>query len=305
MLAILATAAMLAAKSGGNDRGLRLGIELNTHATAAWVALDKGLFNTHGVHVDSILRFRTGVELAAAFSKGEIDAAWACLAPIIKIIDKGIPLYIVEATHYYGYGCVGRPGINSLRDLLSLRHEPVVAVTGNGAQTHILLLKAMEKYGFRARIVFMKPPAILSAVVTGSVDAACLPEHYLSVAESKGLHVLLTAQDLWPNMPGSYLVVSESLLKKRPGVVCRLAEINEEATRLALENTVEAAKIDARELGAPVEVVERSLGRLKLTTAINVSEVQALADLMYSHGLIKHRINVSNYIVDLSKLCSR
>jgi len=123
-----------------------LGIEYNTHATAAWLALHLGLFEKHGIHVGKIVKFRTGLELAAAFSHGDIDAAWACLAPIVKMIDMGARIYIVNAAHYYGYGCVGRPGIESLAQLRGMRHVRV-AVPGNGAPTHILALLAAEKYG--------------------------------------------------------------------------------------------------------------------------------------------------------------
>ncbi len=303
LAALLATAILLHHGVASETTGIRLGIELNTHATAAWVALDKDLFNKNGLRVEKTVKFRTGLELAAAFAKGEIDVAWACLAPLVKMIDKGANIYIVQATHYYGYGCVGRPGIESIDDLRGLA-EPVVAVTGNGAQTHVLLLLVEKRYGFHAKIVFMKPPAILSAVLTGSVDAACMPEPYVSIAEAKGLHVLLIAQDLWPGMPGSYLAVSAKYLEKHPEVVCKLARINSEATSWAVNHLDEAAIIDSKYLGIPPRIAKTSLTRLQLTTSIDAEEMQKLVNIMYKYGLIKHRISIASRLVDLEKLCS-
>lgn len=290
-------------ESSAHPIGIRLGVEYNTHATAAWLALANNLFAKHGLRVEKVIKFRTGPELAAAFGRGDIDAAWACLAPIVKMIDKGSKLYIVEAAHYYGYGCVGNPRIKSIDDLKKLGREPVIAIPGKAAQVHPLLLVAEQKYGFHAKLVYIKPPAILSAVMKGSVDAACLPEPLLSIATQRGLPLLFTAQQVWPNMPGSYLVVSEQLLKKYPDAVCRLAVVNEEATRLIHENPDEAIKVDAKMLGLPETVINESLHRLYFTTRLNVAEMQRMVDIMYQHGLISHDIDISKYIVDLDKLC--
>ncbi|MEM2021157.1 MAG: hypothetical protein QXP80_02885, partial [Zestosphaera sp.] len=43
-----------------------LGVEFNTHATPVWVALHAGLFKEHGLNITTLLKFRTGAELAAA-----------------------------------------------------------------------------------------------------------------------------------------------------------------------------------------------------------------------------------------------
>jgi ABC-type nitrate/sulfonate/bicarbonate transport system substrate-binding protein len=281
---------------------VRLGVEFNTHATAAWIALDRKLFSKYGVDVVKVVKYRSGVELAAAFAKGDVDAAWACLAPIVKMIDQGAKLYIIAAAHYYGYGCVGRPGIDSLVGLKRLGRVKV-AVTGNGAAVHILALMVMEKYHINGSIVFIKPPAILSAVLSGAVDVACLPEHYLSIAEYRGLKVLVTAQDLWRGMPGSYLVVTERLVRENPRLVCALAKINMEATEYAIAHPAEAAKINAKKLGVPVEVAARSLSRLKLTWKLNPVEMQKLVDYMYAHHMIRRDFNITRFILDVNKLC--
>ncbi len=284
------------------EEGIRLGIEFNTHATAAWIALHNHMFEKYHIPVAGVVKFRTGVELAAALKAGEVDAAWACLAPVLKMVDHGLRVYIIAAAHYHGYGCVARPGITSVNDLKKLGTIEA-AVTGPGAQTHVLLLLAEKRYGFRARIRFVKPPAILELVEKGLVDLACMPEHYLSIAESRGLRVLFTSQDLWPNMPGSYLIVTEKLLREHPEIVCRLYRLNRDAIRYALQHPRQAAEIDAEYLHIPVSVAERSLSRLKLTWVLNVGEMQKLADFMYEHGLLKHRINVSRLIVDVGRLC--
>ncbi len=303
LIAAVAAYTLLAGHREGSGECIRLGIEFNTHATAAWLALYKHMFKEYGICISKIYKFRTGLELAAAMTHGDVEVAWACIAPVFKMIaNRGLDVVVIAGAHFYGYGCVGRPGVDTLRDLLRLRH-PRIAVTGKGAPTHVLLLAAMRKWGFNATVVFVKPPAILALVEKGEVDAACLPEHYLSVAEAHGLHVLFTAQQVWPYMPGSYLVALRSFVEKHPGIVCRLWRLDRDATRLISENRTLAAIVDARYLGIPVSVAERSISRLYFTWRVNVTALQQLADFMYDMGLLKHRIDVSRIVVNISRLC--
>jgi len=51
----------------------------------------------------------------------------------------------------------------------------------------------------------MDPSKQVIALISGSIDGAFLPEHYVSVAESKGFPVLINSQEIWPGMPGSVL----------------------------------------------------------------------------------------------------
>ena len=286
-----------------NNNCVKLGIEFNTHATAAWLALYKHMFEKYGICVSNIYKFRTGLELAAAMTHGDVEVAWACIAPVLKMIaNRGLDVVVVAGAHFYGYGCVGRPGIDSLGDLLRLKH-PRIAVTGKGTQTHVLLLAAMKKWHFNATIVFSKPPAILSLVEKGDVDAACLPEHYLSIAEAHGLHVLFIAQQVWPYMPGSYLVALRSFAEKHPDIICRLWRLDRDATKMISENRTLAAIVDAKYLGIPVKVAERSISRLYFTWRVNVTAIQQLADFMYKEGLLKRPINVSKIVIDVTKLC--
>ncbi len=308
LVAVVAAVSLLVAHGGVGSSAssapcVSLGIEYNTHATAAWIALHDHLFRRFGLRVCRVVVFRTGLELAAALSRGEVDVAWACIAPVFKMVaNRGIRVVVVAGAHFYGYGCVGRPGVDSVWDLVRLG-RPRVAVTGPGTPVHLLLLAAEERWHFNATVVYAKPPAILALVEKGAVDAACLPEPLLSVAAARGLRILFTAQQVWPYMPGSYLVALRGFAERHPDVICRLWRLERYATEEIYRNMTRAAVIDSEYLHLPLGVVEASLHRMLFTWRVNVTALQQMADFMYEHHLLRRRLNVSELVFPVERLC--
>ncbi len=272
-----------------------LGVEYNTHATPIWIALHDNLFKKYGLNVTKVVKFKTGLDLAAALARGEVKVAWACLGPALMIIAKGVPLRIVAKVHDYGYALVVNPKkVHSLKDLSG----KVVYAPGKGSPCYLLLLKIEEKYGIKfAAIKFMKPPAMLAALLSGEIEAGAIPEPYSSVAEAKGLRVLLRAQDVWPNMPGSYLVVTEDVLRKDPELVKKLVEVTYAGIRELEKDPIRAAKIDSEVLGIPVTVAEHSIKMLQWNTSVDVKQIQKYIDFMYENHILKVRLNASKIVV--------
>ena len=80
-----------------------MAVEFNDHSAAFWVALDKGFFKQEGINITFLKTFRTGLELAASLTRGDIQVGWACLGPIIMAYSRGVPIKIVVGTHLHGY----------------------------------------------------------------------------------------------------------------------------------------------------------------------------------------------------------
>ncbi len=281
---------------GSRTVSLHIGVEFNTHATPVWIALKDGLFSKEGINITGVLKFRTGLELAAALARGDVKAGWVCLGPALIIIDRGIPVKIVAKYHNYGYELVVNPA--NIKDVNDLNNT-VIYTPGKGSPAYLLLLKMEEKYGIRFKgIHFMKPQNILAALLSGEINAAFLPEHYASVAWSKGMKILLTAQDLWPNMPGSFLVVRDDLIRNDPGVVRGLVKATLEGIHIINSNISEAVEADSVYLGVPPAVANHSIHMLEWNTTMDISLIQQYIDFMYAHGLLKHHLNASD-IVDL------
>ncbi len=287
---------MLNRKTAMASEAISIGVEFNTHATPVWVALQNDLFERYGINVTHVLKFRTGLELAAALARGDVKAGWACLGPALLIIDKGIPVKIVAKYHNYGYELVVNPErVKGVSDL----NGSVIYTPGKGSPAYLLALKVEEKYHIKFRAIhFMKPQNILAAMLSGRINAAFLPEHYASVAWWKGMRILLTAKEIWPNMPGSFLVISDDLIRKDPELVKKLVEVTYEGVETVKNNLTAAINADSKYLGVPPGVANHSIHMLQWTTEMNLTNIQEYIDFMYAHGILHHELNATE-VVDL------
>ena len=276
--------------------GVGLGVEFNTHATPVWIALNDGSFERAGIKVSKVFKFRTSLELAAAMARGDVDIGWACLGPALKIIDKGIPVKIVGKVHDHGYSLVVNPKkVKSVTDLNGF----TVYTIGKGCAGYLLLLKIEDVYGISYKKAFASPEVVLSALLTNQIDAAALPEPYGSLAESKGLKILIRSQDIWPNMPGSFIVVKEELLEKNPDLVRKLVEITKEKIGEIKSNPEYAAEVDAKELRIGEDIARWSISTLDWNTTMDIAEIQEYIDFMYQHGLLENRLNATEVVEEI------
>jgi len=269
-----------------------MAVEFNNHAATAWIAMEKGWFKEVGLNISSLATFRTGLELAAAITRGDIDVAWACLGPIIMAYARGVPLKVVCMAHLHGYAIVSRPKYERMEDL----NGKIIACPGPGSPCWLLLKIVMDKYGIQAKVKKMPPHIALNALISGQVDAAALPEHYVTLAKLKGMRVLVRSQDVWPNMPGSVLAVKKEFLEEHPEVVEKLVRVTVKALNYINSNFKDAAMIIAKKLNIPYDAALESMKNLQYTCEIDESEVQRYIDLMVKYGAISKPFNATELI---------
>ncbi len=301
LLIVLVTATILQTRFSKKEKSqVRMAVELNDHAAAAYVALDKGWFSKKGINVSAFQTYLTGLQLSAALTRGDIDAGWVCLPPAILAISKGVPVKIVALTHKYGYCLVVSPEIKEIKDLNGKR----IGLCREGTPTDILFHVLIKKYNISdVQILRMNPLHQLNAIVSGSVDAVFCPEHYASVIESKGFRVLVESRDLWSNWPGSVLVVKKKFLEEKPGLVKEIVEVTVEATNWINMNRNGAALILSKPeyLKTNASIITRSMSRLKYTNDLNLSSIQKVIDYMTKLGYIGEGVKAED-IVDTSFL---
>jgi len=291
---------------------IRLAVEFVDHAAAAYIAKNKGWLKTEGLNVTAFESYITGVALAAAFAKGEYDAAYMCLIPAISLYANGrVPIKVVAGTHKYGYGLLVDPKkIKTIDDLQ--RPDIRIGCSAEGSPPDILLHKMIDKYHFNKveilkKIRRMPNPQILLALKRGQLDAGFCCEQFPTMGEELGFKVFLTARDLWPDMLGSVLIVRENLIKDHPETVKKLVKVTERGIHYIHQNPEDAAKIVAGALTVageevfPLEITKvasemeitpqailRSMTtKMECTTNINPEQVQKTITYMAKLGYIK------------------
>lgn len=288
-----------------------MAVEFMDHAAAAYVAQDKGWYRAQGLRFSSYKTYVTGMALASALARGDIQVAYMCLAPAINAYaNAGVPIKIVAGTHKYGYALVADSGVVTGVDDLAKDNVRIGCVR-QGGSADLVLNRTIDKFGWdRAsvlrRVRRMNPPRLLVALQTKQLDAAFLPEQWASMAEDLGHRVLLTARDVWPGMQGSVLVATEEVIRDNPGLIQKLVAVNEDATRWINQHPEETAGILSEVLSVDGEhdvpgdvaalagrlrmhpgMMLRSMRRLEYTTSISLRDVQEAIEYASGLGYIK------------------
>ena len=300
-----------------------MAVEFMDHAACAYISQDKGWFEEEGLNLTSYESYVTGMTLASALARGDIQVAYMCLIPAINVYANAkVPIKIVAGTHKYGYGLVVNPEkIKSVKDL----EKPGIRLgcVREGGAVDVLLHKTIDRYNLDEKKILnniqrMNPPKQVLAIKTGQLDAAFLPEQWTTMAEDFGFKMLLMSQEVWPEIQGSVLVVKEELIRDHPEVVEKLVKVSQKATDWINQHPQEAAEIVARQLQEaggslfPVEIADiatkaeitpevllRSMNRLEYTTDINPTVVQETINYVTHLGYIKSSFKAED-ILDLS-----
>jgi len=155
----------------------------------------------------------------------------------------------------------------------------------------------IEEYKLKdVKIRRMNPLKQVVALETGRIDAAFLPEHHATVAESKGFHMLIKSQDLWPDMQGSVLVVKTDLIENDPETVRKLVWVTQKATNWLNNNPDPTTIILANVLDTKPEVINKSMNRLNYTTDIDAESVQEMIDRMAKLGYIEEGVRADEIL---------
>jgi NitT/TauT family transport system substrate-binding protein len=295
---------------------VRLAVEFNNHAAPIYIARHFDWFSEEGLNITMFNSYVTGVALANALARGDVDAAYICLGPALLSYARGVDIVIVAGTHFHGYAIVSREDITIPGQLEGRR----VGVVEAGSNADLLFNLAVERYGLEGRKIDVRrgnPPLLVSLLLTGQLDAIVVPEHWATLAaSSKGYHILLASQDVWPEMQGSVLVVKRGLLEKKPGVVKKLVEITKKGLGYIEQNRDEAAKILVEELSkaSPIgvepelvketsrqlspEIIRRSMDNLRYSVKLNNESIGRYVETLYKLGYIEKVFDVRDVIDD-------
>jgi len=276
----------------------RLAVEYNTHAACFYLAKENGWFEEEGIELTHFENHQTGWGVAAALARGDIAGAYLCLAPLLLIHNLGVPIKIVTATHLYGYGIVATPKIQHPDDLSG----KTIGCMKEGLPPDLLFHRVREKFGLKGiTLKRTEPSKQVMALLSGSLDAACLPEHYVSLAESKGFPVLMRSQDVWPRMPGSVLAVrSDSFKSDDTDIFRRLYRVTQKATQALNDRRRqgENAEMMGKILDIPAQVASRSMERLDYRNDLQVGAVQEMIDEMAGLGYVKKGLRGEDLLMD-------
>jgi NitT/TauT family transport system substrate-binding protein len=325
LAALLLVTIITGCPAPAEEEPIGMAVEFMDHAACAYISQDKGWFEEAGLNLTAYESYATGMALAAALARDDIQVAYLCLVPAINVYANAeVPVKIVAGTHRYGYALVVDPTkIKTVNDL----GNPGVRLgcVREGGAVDVLMHKTIDSYGLDtekvlANVQRMNPQKLTLSAQMGQLDAAFIPEQWATMTEEFGFEMLLMSQDIWPDMQGSVLAVKQSLINDHPEVVKKLVAVSSKATDWGNQKPEEAAEVVAGQLGAagsnllPAEATDvvarlditpavmlRSMGRMDYTIDIDPDIVQDTIDYVTTLGYIKSSFSAAE-ILDLSFL---
>ncbi|MCX7775525.1 MAG: MetQ/NlpA family ABC transporter substrate-binding protein [Rectinemataceae bacterium] len=193
---MLVTALLLAVccVGGASAADLSVGVFADADSLPLYVAQQEGLFAREGISVD-LVRFASAVERDAALQAGRLDGAITDVLAVYLSQAGGTQLLITS--HSDGrYGLVAAPS-SPVRNTADLKGRKV----GLSLNTviHYVVDTSLADAGVDTTKVQLVPvpkmPVRLEMLLAGQVDAAAMPEPFLTAAAIRGARILVTTDD--------------------------------------------------------------------------------------------------------------
>ena len=232
-----------------------------------YIARELGLLDPiekkHNIRV-VFRNFAYGAPENQAMAAGELQMASAGMGPAI-IAASRLPSTLVAIT-ILEQTAILVPKDSPLKSVKELKGKKV-AFPGEGSQQYPLLLKALADTGLKQTdIALFKTDGaqIPTLLQNKSVDAGITWDPHVSNALAAGhSRVLIKAEKIMPIMQGHYIgngeYVHDEFLAKRPDVVQDLVTANVKAIDFILKDPKGAAKMWAKQIGFPENVINYSL----------------------------------------------
>lgn len=227
--------------------------------------------------------FAYGAPENQAMAAGELQMASAGMGPAI-IAASRLPSTLVAIT-ILEQTAILVPKDSPLKSVKELKGKKV-AFPGEGSQQYPLLLKALADAGLKeADISLFKTDGaqIPTLLQTKSVDAGITWDPHVSNALAAGhSRVLIKAEKIMPIMQGHYIgngeYVHNDFLAKQPDLVQDLVTANVKAIDFILKDPKGAARMWAKQIGFPENVINYSLSEGISVYSRNVVPEKATID---------------------------
>jgi NitT/TauT family transport system substrate-binding protein len=254
-----------------------------------YVAIDRGIFAAHGLHV-KVATIQSTSEIVPDLLHGTFDVAGGQLTTWISAQAKGIGQFKVIA-----------PGVEigaNVNEITALKSSgitnpaglkgKVIAVNATTGDGQLLTDAALASYGLKpTQVTFTQVafPAMAAALATHRVAAAYMTQPYVAEVEQKlGATVVADLnQGAAQGMMLGGFTVSAAWAAKYPHTAAAFAASIDQAAQLADTNVSAAQEAAIKFLKAPKNVAD-VMGFGNFPTSVPPEKLNQLADLMHEFG---------------------
>jgi NitT/TauT family transport system substrate-binding protein len=267
----------------------------------AFYADARGFFRRHGIEAD-IKVVEAGPTLAAAIAAGDAKFGPTNIGLFLSAKSRGAPFKLMAGGGLFTpqaqtAGLVSAPGkrVASARDLVGKR----VGIDGTGSIAHVALLKWLKRGGVRVEDVELTLyafPDMIGPLSRGTIDAAVLPEPWLTQAKQQGATLaagifasVCAKACLWTIWFARSDVDRTLAARFRNAIQEAAVWANRKESRAAID------AILARRTELPPRVI-RSMTHSTFATRLRLARTQPWIDVYKEFGLIPQTFTASDLV---------
>ncbi|SJM47717.1 putative extracellular solute-binding protein [Actinomycetales bacterium JB111] len=265
-----------------------------------YIAIDEGFFDDEGLSVEAHTAPGGGAALTAALMSGETQFAYTAYVSIFLASAQGLPIRVARENDGAGpqgiYAAAGS-GITTPSDLAGRS----IAVNSLSNFQEVTARAALDHAGVDSttvEFVEIPPPEMQAAVETGNVDAAWLPEPFLTIATGDGTLTEILPVFTGPieDLPVAGWATTESFAAENPLTTAAFVRAIDRAIEFAYDNPERRDEIIADYSGMDLSLVQE-LEPPNLI-ADPTRDLAPVVDLMVNYGLLDTEINANDVLLD-------
>lgn len=275
---------------------LRIGIMADIDSLPFMVAESEGLLAKAGPGVE-LVRFINAQERDAAMMAGQLDGVVSDVLAAALMVAGGFDVKITSATDGR-YGLVARPGSTAaaMADMagakVGMSINTIIQYAVDRMYTTAGITDPTGKGAYEA-VAIPKMPVRMEMLVTGQVDAAGLPEPFLTAAVQRG-GILIAGTDALGIDAGIMLFRSE-VIGKRLADIKAMYEAYDTAAQLIVAAPDSYRTFMVEKASFPAEVRDAfRFVRYRRPTMPATGQVQAALDWLDSHKLLKSPVTADS-----------
>lgn len=274
---------------------VRIGYVPVIGASALYVADRAGWARETGLDL-KLVRFDSGPAAIQALSSGTLDMLAIGVAPVAVARARGLDVKVVSAAGSGGSGFVAS---EALAASFATNKDPAVAFAAfakaqgrkaklatlppGGVPTvalHHWLWKIGKVSKEDVEIIAMGIDAVQQAVLSGTVDGATVLEPSATIVMQRNpkLKMLVTARDMFPEIPGVVMAATGAFEKASPDALEKVVGLFARATDLIRKNPGEAAKYVEAVLGnglVDAPTMEKALKSPAVDFIFDIRQIEA------------------------------
>lgn len=259
----------------------------------------KGFYKAEGIDLEMTDK-NPPSQVVPALLSGRVQISLFSWGALASVAANGVPLSGIGNLSIGGKKddtAVAALASSSLRTAKDLRGKTIAVSSLNGTG-EVAVRNLAAKAGVpqnTLRFVALNFPDMGPALRAGRVDAVYLQEPSITVLNKQTKLRRLGSGLLFPKMPITNIISSNSFIKSKPKVIAAFQRATRKAIRYARSHPAEVKKIMPSSVKFPASITNKMV-QPTFSDSMDPKQIQRIATALYRFGKTKNLVQIKQYI---------